>query len=168
MNYEEGELNIGGEKQYVLVMVSAIETGEVKSWLADFLASARLEAVLTAEIRGRPPIEQSVGLVALLKFDTNPQMKATMRKMAAELGQYDKWSFDFMKANWIDMHEDMKASAQNESTRLVNVDGRITFRGQRYRISKRLRGGYVEVSLKNGNLNVYHGGVLVKTLKLRS
>lgn len=159
-------MNIGSEKQYVLVMVSAIETGEVKSWLDDFLASARLEAVLIAEMRGKPPMEQPVGLVVLLKFDTNPQMKAMMRKIAADLGQHDEWSFDFMKANWLDMHEDMKASVQNESTRLVNIDGRITFKGQRYRISKRLRGEYVEISLKNGNLNVYHGGVLVKTLKL--
>lgn len=159
-------MNIGSEKQYVLVMVSAIETGEVKSWLDDFLASARLEAVLIAEMRGKPPMEQPIGLVVLLKFDTNPQMKAMMRKMAADLGQHDEWSFDFMKANWLDMHEDMRASVQNESTRLVNIDGRITFKGQRYRISKRLRGEYVEVSLKNGNLNAYHGGVLVKTLKL--
>lgn len=168
MRYEKGEAEIQGEKHYVLVMVSASETNEVRSWFENLSASLDLEAVFTADIRGGAPIEQSIGLVTLLKFDTIPQMKSTITKMAAELRKHDSWTFDFMKAYWIDIDPGIIVRSQNESKRLVTTDGRISFGSRRYYISERLRGEYVELSVDNDNLNVYHGGVLVKTFKVRS
>jgi hypothetical protein len=57
---------------------------------------------------------------------------------------------------------------QNERKRLVATNGRISFKNRRYHVSERLRGEYVELGVDAENLNVYHEGVLIKTLKLRS
>lgn len=162
MKYERGE------KHYVLLVVSASETDEARSWFEDLSASLQLEAIFTADIKGKVPLEQSIGLVALLKFDSISQMKATITKMATELRERDSWTFDFMKANWVDIDAGLTVRAQNENKRLVVTDGRISFRNRRYYISERLRGEHVDLSVNNENLNVYQGGVLIKTFKLRS
>ena len=161
MKYEQGE------KHYALVVVSASETSEARIWFENLSASLQLETVFTADIRGRAPLEQPIGLVALLKFDAAPQMKATITRMAIELGQHKTWTFDFMKANWIDIHGGL-ARVQDENKRMVTTDGRISFRNRRYHIGARLRDQYVELEVDGENLRVYHGEVLVKTLKLRS
>jgi len=168
MRYEKGEVEIQGEKQYVLVMVSASETNEVRSWFENLSASLEFEAVFTAEIRGRAPVEQSIGLVALLKFDSVPQMKTIVTNMASELKEHDDWTFDFMKAIWLDIDSGLTPRTRDDSKRLVTADGRISFRNRRYFISGRLRGEFVDVAADPQSLKVYHGGGLVKCMKLRS
>jgi len=165
---ERSTVTIQKETHYVLVMVTAGENDQVRNWFENLSASSELEAVFTADIRGKAPLEKPIGLVALLKFGTTSQMKATITRMATELGQRDRWTFDFMKANWIGIHSGLAAREWNENKRLVTTDGRISFRNRRYHISERLRGECVELSVDNENLNVYHDGVLVKTLRLRS
>jgi hypothetical protein len=165
---EQAKVKIQGEKHYILVIVSANETGEVRSWFEKLSANSQLEAVFTADIRGRAPLEQPMGLIALLKFDSIPQMKTTITKMATELREHDRWTFDFMKANWIEIDSSLTVMAQNENKRLVVTDGRISFRNRRYYISVQLRGEYVDLSANSENLKVYHNGVLIKTLRLRS
>jgi len=166
--YEEEKVKIQGEKHYILAIVSASESNEARSWFENLSTNLQLEVVFTADIRGSVPLEQSMGLIALLKFASISQMKATIAKMATELREHDRWTFDFMKANWIDIDSNLTVRAQNESKRLVVTDGRISFGNQRYYISLRLRGEYVDLSVDHDNLKVYYGGVLVKTLKLRS
>ncbi len=168
MKSEQDAAKIQGEKHYVLLMLSASGTDQVRSWFENLSVSLHLEEIFVADIKGKAPLEQSIALMALLKFDSTPQMKATITKMATELRQHDSWTFDFMKTNWIDIHSGLAVREQNESKRLVATTGRISFRKRRYYISERLRGEYVELLVDNENLNVYHGGVLVKTLKLRS
>ncbi len=168
ISVEQGEVKIQGEKQYILLMVSASETDGVRDWFEKASASLGVEVVVTADIRGKPPLEEPIGLLALLRFDTIPQMRATITKIVSELREHDNWTFDLMRASWIDIGSGLTVRSQNESKRLVTTDGRIHFRNRRYRVGERLRGEYVELLIDSEDLRVYHDGVLVKTFKLRS
>jgi len=167
ISVEQGEVKIQGEKQYVLLMVSASETDGVRDWFEKSSASLGVEVVVTADIRGKPPLEEPIGLLALLRFENIPQMRATITKIVRELREHDSWTFDFMRVSWIDIDSWLTVRSQNESKRLVTTDGRISFRNRRYRVGERLRGEYVDLSADDENLNVYHGGVLIKSFKLR-
>ena len=161
-------MKIQSEKHYILVMVSASGSDQVRAWFENISTSLHLEEIFVADIKGKAPLEQPIGLAVLLRFDSIPEMRATIIQIATQLRQKDSWTFDFMQANWIDTDSGLTKRAQNERKRLVTTDGRISFRNHRYRVSERLRGEYVELLIDNEDLKAYHGGVLVKTFKLRS
>jgi len=159
---------IQGEKHYVLLMVSTNEVDQARSWLQHVSSSLDLKEIFVGDITGITALEQPVGLVALLRFDSVAEMRATITEVSSELRQRDSWTFDFMKATWMDIQPSSTARVQNGDRRLVTTDGRICFRNRRYYISGRLRGEYVELGVDDENLNVYHNGVLIKALKVRT
>jgi len=168
IRWEQGKVKIQGEKHYILMVVSASKSEQVRTWFENMSASLHLERIFVADIKGEAPLEQPIGLVALLRFDSIPKMRVTIREIATQLGQQDGWTFDFMKANWIDIPSALIKRAPIERKRLVTTNGRISFRNRRYHVSERLRGEYVELLTDNEELKVYYDGTLVKTFKLRS
>jgi len=152
---------VASEKQvYILLTIDAADIEQVRHWFQDFCNQYPLETMFVADIKGKPPLEQPIGLAALIKF-TTPTLKSGILEMQEELQRYSNWRYELMRADWLEIRSFEKAA--NESKRKVQTDGRIFFKKHRYYITQRLRGELVDLKIDNSNLKIYYNGTLVKT-----
>ena len=149
---------------YILLMVSAANVDEVKRWFESFSNQCSCEKLFVADIKGKPPLEEPIGFAALVKFGSVSEMKSAILEVEDELQERDGWKCDIMKADWIEMRGLQRA--EGGSKRRVVAEGRISFKNHRYYVTTRLRGEEVDLKVDNNSLEIYHEGVLVKTLKL--
>lgn len=153
------------EINYVLAVISGGDVHEIRTWFERTAENLPLELVFMAYMIGKPPLDDKpVGFIALLKFNSIPQMKAGIKRIHQELKTRDTWSFDFMNASWIDTKLGLLDKGENGDKRMVTTGGRIRFRKSRYFISERLHGEYVELVEDGNTIKVFHAGVLIKTL----
>lgn len=155
------------ERLYVLLVLNT-HTDEVKntkSWLNDMVTQCHCEKLFSAYITGSEPLEQPVGLAALLTFDTPQEMRSAILRIREDLAHRNAWKYELLKADWIEVK--MFTRDRTKVQRKVGTDGRISFMGHRYHISERLRDQLVEPVLAGGKLEIYHDGVLVKVIEIR-
>ncbi len=152
------------KKLYILLMISAANVDEVKHWFESFSNRYSYEKLFVADIKGKPPLEEPIGFAVLVKFGSISEMKSTILEVEEELRKRGGWKCDIMKADWVEMRGLQRA--KGDSKRRVMPDGRISFKNHRYHVTERLRGEEVDLKVDNNSLEIYHEGVLVKTLKL--
>lgn len=156
--------NLRSEKKiYVLLSIDATDVREVRHWLDDFCARYPFEIMFVADIKGGPPLEQPIGLAALLKFAAST-LKPGLAEIDKELRKRSHWKYELMRAEWIEIGAFERA--KDEVRRKVQTEGRISFRDHRYYVSQRLRGETVDLKIDGRNLHIYYNGTLVRTHKL--
>ena len=154
------------KRPYALLIIDAQGIDEVRKWFHSNAPKYSFEKVFVAEMKAVAPLKKSIGFVALIKFGSMKQMKATLLSINREIKRHEDWKCDFMKAEWIEL-KGLERAAQDMARR-VTPEGRIQFQNHRYFVTTHLRGEEVDLKVNNGMLEIYYQGTLVKTLTLRN
>lgn len=148
------------KKVYVLLTIDAADTEEVRAWFDNFCAQHSFETMFVADIKGKPPLEQPIGVAALLNV-SGRTLRSSILAIQEELKQHSTWKYELMRAEWIEVQGFERIT--DEMKRKVQTDGRISFKNQRYYITQHLRGEEVDLRIDDNRLMVYYKGTLVKT-----